>query len=152
MSTDVEVAVIAAAVSLVVSLVGFISSSLSLRVQREQIERQIRSRFLEKLYLLRLEHYSAAFVITDKIQHRPEPERIISRSDLLKINQELYEWKSGVVSLIISANSLKAFYELRDALGMGYAEQGRFSKAQIDKIFKSHANFRRALRSDLNMP
>ena len=152
MNTNVESAIIAATVSLIVSLIGFISSTLKLRAQREQIEKQIRSRFIEKLYLLRLEHYSDGFVITDKIQRRPEPKRIIDRDNLLEINQELYKWKSGTVSLIISPNSLAAFYELRDALSMGYAEQGRFSDAQVDKIFKSLANFRGALRSDLEIP
>lgn len=151
MNTDLQVALIAALVSLFVSAIGFTSTALNFRFQRKQIEKQIRSQLIEKLYSLRLEHYPQAFEFTDNIQRRPEPQRIIANDELMKISQDLYTWKSGVVSLIISADSLRAFYELRDALEMGYAEKERYSKEQTEKIFRCIADFRKSLRSDIGL-
>ena len=144
MSDDIRAALIAAMVSLVVTW-------LTVRAQRKELERSIQNQFTDKLYLLRIEHYPIAFNLTEEIQHRPDPQKIVDRKELQRINRELFSWKSGVTSLIISEHSLKCFYDLRDALEMGYGENQMFTKDQVNRIFSARDKFRKSLREDIGL-
>jgi hypothetical protein len=149
MDANLQVALIAGLVSLLVSSVGLISSFLVTRSQARQSEQRIRSELKEKLVELRLQHYPGAFTITEKIQRRKEPRRIIPRQELKVIDAELREWKTGTVCLILSFESLQAYRELCEALGMGYGEKDGYSREQADKIMFARDHFRSALRRDV---
>jgi hypothetical protein len=149
MSENVQVALLAGIVSLFVTSIGLLSSFLIQRMQSRDAERQIRTEAATKLLSLRLEHYPRAFDITEKIQRRKKPERIIPRQELLDISKELYEWKTGIVNLILSQESIDAFYNLRESLGMGYAQKDAFSSEQVEKIMSARDEFRKSLRRDV---
>jgi hypothetical protein len=149
MSENIQVALIAGIVSLIVTTIGLLSSFLIQKMQSKEAEKQIRTEAAAKLLALRLEHYPKAFDITEKIQRRKKPQRIISREELLKISNELSKWKTGVVNLILSQETLDCFYELRETLGMGYAEKDAFSFQQVEKIIFAKDEFRKSLRRDV---
>jgi len=149
MSENVQVALIAGIVSMIVTTIGLLSSFFIQRMQSQEAEKQIRNEAASRLLALRLEHYPKAFDISEKIQRRKKPQRIMSREELLKISTELYEWKTGIVNLILSQETLDCFYELRETLGMGYAEKDAFSFQQVEKIISAKDEFRKSLRRDV---
>lgn len=149
MEVDIRVALIAGGVSLIVTVISLISSFFVQKLQSRNSEKQIRASVSDKVISLRLKYYPQAFVITERIKRRKEPEKIIPRLEILKINKQLSEWKSGIASLILSQDSINAFYELRDALNMGYAEKNAYSQEQVEKIIASRNNFRSSLRYDI---
>ena len=67
------------------------------------------------------------------------------------MNDYLYSWKTGIVSLIISKSSLKKFFALRNALNTGYGENDRFTDSQVEKIMKTRDEFRSSLREDIGL-
>ncbi len=144
-----QTALIAGLVSLVVSAVGLVTSLLVARSQMRQNEEHIRSELTQKLVELRLQHYPNAFTITERIERRKEPQRIISRQEQHEICEELRAWKTGEVSLILSFDSLQAYYDLTRALGMGYAEKGGYSREQAEKVIHARDQFRSCLRRDV---
>lgn len=146
MNTDIQVALIAGFVSLIVSLTSSLLVNNGMLVK---LERKIQNQFTDKLYSLRLEYYPQAFTITEQIQHRPKPQKIIKDTELQKIADELYSWKTGLVSLIISKSSLEKFFALRNALNMGYGENNRFTDSQVERIMKTRNEFRKSLREDI---
>ncbi len=149
MSESIQVALIVGAVSLMGSTIGLLTSFFAQRMQSKEAEKQIRVEAASKLLALRLEHYPKAFDISEKIQRRKKPQRIMSREELLKISNELSSWKTGVVNIILSQETLDCFYELRETLGMGYAEKDAFSIQQVEKIISAKDEFRKALRRDV---
>ena len=149
MSDTLVVAIIAGGVSLGVSIIGFLSSMLMVQSSQRDLERRIQSQFTDKLYALRLEHYPMAFKITERIIRRARPEGIVSHDILTEAGKELWAWRTGIVSLIISNRSLKALYELRDALQMGAGDKSGYTDDQIEKIMRARNDFRGCLRSDL---
>jgi hypothetical protein len=151
MSEDVKVALIAGAVALLVSTVGFLSTRIALQEQQKEFGRNLQSAYTERLYSLRLEYYPLAFTLTEQIQYRPHPQGIVNREDLQHIAQELYSWKTGTVSLIISKQTLDRFYELRDALSMNYGQREGFTRDQVEKIMNARNEFRRSLRKDVGL-
>lgn len=151
MSDDIRVAIIAGLVSLVVSMLAILSTWITVFAQRKDLERQIQNQFTDKVYSLRVEYYPRAFELTEQIQRRAEPQRIIGKKELQHINRELFEWKTGKVSLIISGKALDCFYALRDALDMGHGEHENFNLEQVEKIFTARNNFRSSLRQDIGL-
>jgi hypothetical protein len=149
MNENLQVALIAGSISLIVSGIGFLSSLFVTKTQSRQFENQLRSQQSDKLISLRLEHYPQAFTITEKIQRRKEPQRIIPRKELQAINYELQQWKNGIVGLILSHDSITSYYNLLEVLGMGYAEKDGFTREQADKIISARDDFRRSLRQDV---
>ena len=149
MSENLQVVLIAGSVSLVVSLIGVLSTLFVQKIQSRNTEKQIRTNVADKLLSLRLEHYPTTFTITEKIQRKKEPQRIITRQGLQEINNELIAWKTGIVSLILSKEAIDAFYDLRDTLNMGYAEKENFSREQVEKIMSARDKFRGVLRYDI---
>jgi hypothetical protein len=149
MNENLQVALIAGFISLVVSSIGILSSWLLTRSQSQQLEKHIRSDLTEKLVALRIESYPGAFAITEKIERRKEPQRILGRQELKVINGELRAWKTGIVSLVLSFDSLDAYYKLLGALGMEYGEKDGYTREQAEKIISARDQFRSSLRRDV---
>ena len=151
MDPDIRVALIAGGISVCISIISFLSSLLVIKGQQLDLERKIQNQYTDKLYSLRLEHYPQAFILTEQIQQRPKPKKIIERTELQNIALQLYSWKTGAVSLIISKRSLDKFFALRDALSVGYAENDRFSDSQVERIMNTRNEFRSSLRQDIGL-
>ncbi len=151
MDIDVRVALIAGGISFTIAILSYLSSLQEFSKQREELERKIQNQFTDRLYPLRLEHYPKAFILTEKIQRRSKPQQIVEQAELKKIADELYAWKTGIVSLIISQSSLGKFFTLRDALIMGYGENDKFTDSQVERIMRARNQFRSSLRKDIGL-
>jgi len=136
------------AVSIASSLV---TSLLAGNAQKIDLERKIQNQFTIRLYNHRIDQYPNAFIITDKILQKVEPQRIIEQNELRTIGKNLCDWKTGIVSLIISKDSLKTFYELIKTLEMNYGDHDKYTKEQVNKIIKKRNEFRGSLRRDIGL-
>jgi hypothetical protein len=140
-------AIIAALTSLVISFLSLYQALKNQRLQKEQFEKTQKRNLTTKLYDLRLTNYPKAFEITDKIQKVKGGNFNVQHIE--NICKELTEWKSGIVSLIISIEALKAYYDLKDALERKPSLGEKFANEQVDKIWKLRNDFRRRLRRDV---
>src|SRR4030081_3386482 len=109
--------VVALASGFISVLVAYFTAAYKFSRDRRMLEEELNQRFLEKLYTLRLERYPAAFDITEWIQRKPRNDGgINSREELLIARKQLWEWKTGQVSLILSKEAIQAFYDLVNVL------------------------------------
>ena len=106
------VALIAGSVSLIVSGIGLGATLITNAANRRRLVREIRHKFVEKLYELRLEVYPEAFEITQLILRRKMPIKINKRDELTAIRKRLLEWSNGKAALVISRRSMRALYAL----------------------------------------
>jgi len=149
MEATIIAALIAASISLVISLLSLYESFKKQKTQRELFEKEQYVSFLAKLYELRLSNYPKAFEITDLI--RKEKGENINPEIVNKVRKELYAWKSSIVSLIISYDTIVAFRDLRDSLNKNPAFGEKYAKEQIDKIWETRSEFRKCLRRDIGL-
>lgn len=147
----VIVALIAGSVSLAVSAIGFVATLLTNAANRRRLEREIRHKFVEKLYEIRLEVYPEAFEITQLIQRRKMPLRINKRDELMAIRKRLLEWSNGKAALVISRPSMKALYALKNVLNKQPGLTDGYTEEQVQKIWVARNQFRRCLRRDLGI-
>ncbi len=140
-------ALIAALVSLSISLMTLFQFFKNKRFQEDQFIKANNRAFTSKLYDLRLEHYPGAFEILDNIYK--EKGGNIDPSKIRNVCEGLIKWKTGIVNLIISNEARKSFYVLRDSLMKNPAFRDGYSPEQIDKITISLKDFRRQLRRDV---
>jgi hypothetical protein len=145
------VALIAGGVSLVVSAIGLGATLLTNAANRRRLEREIRHKFVEKLYELRLEVYPEAFEIRQLIQRRKMPLRINKRDELMAIRKRLLELSNGKAALVISRQSMRALYALKEALNKRPGLEDEYTDEQVQKIWSTRNQFRRTLRRDLGI-
>ncbi len=149
MLTPFLIAVTSGLISL---LVAYFTAAYKFSRDRRMLEHELNQRLLERLYSLRLERYPAAFEITEWIRRKRRDEGgINSREELLEIQKQLWAWKTGEISLVLSKDALDAFYELVERLKKPCedARNNRYSDVQIDKIIFARNNFRGILRSEI---
>jgi hypothetical protein len=149
MSDQLIAALVAGLVSMLVSGIAFASGWLALRAKSREVERQIRSSFMDKLYQLRLEQYPAAFEITKSLTRVPKIEKSFCRERMLELRAQLGEWINGPAGLIVSAQVMRCSYELRDVLGINYGDGDKYSRVQMEKFVAAAATLRRELREDV---
>ena len=140
-------ALIAALVSLTISLITLFQFFKNKRFQEDQFNKANNRAFTSKLYDLRLEHYPKAFEILDEIYK--EKGGNIDPSKIRNVCEAIIKWKAGVINLIISNEARKSFYSLRDSLMKNPAFKDGYTPEQIDKITISIKDFRRQLRRDV---
>jgi hypothetical protein len=145
------VALIAGSVSLIVSSIGLGATLITNAANRRRLEREIRHKFVEKLYEIRLETYPEAFEITQLILRRKMPMKINKRDELMAIRKRLLEWSNGKAALVISRQSMRALYALKDALNKRPASEDEYTDEQVQKIWITRNQFRRSLRRDLGI-
>lgn len=140
-------AITAAFTSLGISLLTLYQFLKNQRFQQNQFEKLNNRNFTTKLYDLRLEHYPRAFDIIETIKKEKG-----GGYDTVKIQSaysDMVAWKSGIVNLIISNETLISFNALRDSLAKNPSTVNQFSTEQIDKISYCSQDFRKQLRRDL---
>lgn len=138
---------VAAVTSLIVCFIAYFQFLKSQRNEQDRFDKRLNRDLTSKLYDLRLEHYPLAFEITDNIYK--ERGGLLAPSKMQKACDELINWKSGIVNLIISVESRDFFFKLRDGLMKNPAEGNKYSEAQIENIINLTRVFRKQLRRDL---
>jgi hypothetical protein len=146
---NMESAIIAAITSLIISTFSVYLSFRNQIQQKEQFDKNQKRALTNKLYELRLENYPKAFSITEWLQKSKGNN--LDPKNALKVLEDLKEWKTGTISLIMSKVSVDKFYELRDALSKQPALGNSYSNEQIEKIWILRNQFRRSLRKDIGL-
>ncbi|MBB6521144.1 hypothetical protein [Pseudoteredinibacter isoporae] len=149
MEEKILTTLIAGGVSLIISLIGFISTRMSLQGKKREIEIQIDNIYMQKLYEERLAHYPTALDATKYLTRVPKNNNSFDRQSVLKIRSQISDWMNGPGGLIASRQLIESGYKLRDCLSSNYEYNNRYSKPQMDKIVNITSQFRRNLRKDI---
>jgi hypothetical protein len=104
-----------------------------------------------KLYDLRLEIYPEAISITDGLRkaRMVAPEESLSEEYFKAIVSKLDEWHGAKAFLLLSRNAIDTLYSLRKVLREKPEMNGKYSKEQLERIWRAKNAFRSALRSDI---
>jgi len=152
-SEAVFTALIAGGVSIIVALVTYISTIKKVKAENVILEKQIQTKFLEKLYELRLKNYPKAFQLTDILGKKKgisiKENEIPARYK--EIEKELRTWKSGESSLILSERSLDAYNELINSFKAQFALGDKYNDEQLQRFYKARTKFRCELRKDIGL-
>lgn len=138
---------ITAITSLVISLLALFQFYKNQSFQQKQFDKNLNRTLGIKLYELRIEDYPKAFEITDRI-FKTKGGNYDSNEIKLVLNN-LIEWKKGRTSMILSNESLQAYYSFRESLMKNPANGNLYSIEQVEKITNLNNNFRKQLRRDL---
>ncbi len=145
MQPELISALIAGVVSLIVSLIAYITSIRSIKMEREKLERQLERQFTDRLYNLRLDNYPEAFRITESLGKN---NTLVQTQE---ISKQIKNWKAGEVSLILSNRARQSFYNMQEAINKQPETNKGFSEQQSFKIWKLRNLFRGELRRDLGL-
>jgi hypothetical protein len=152
MSPQVEAAIVAGIISLIVAGVSFVTNRLSTRAENAKQERALQRKLTEKLLDLRLDLYPGAFEITDQLQGDILFGGTLTRNDYMRVREQLIEWSKSKSGLILTDNSMHAFRELRSALEVNLnSDEALATDAVIRRIWEAKNRFRVALREDLHV-
>ena len=148
MAEPVMTALIAACVSIIVALIGFAINRSQMKNADNQQERSIEQALMEKLYEQRLKHYPRGYEILARIRKIPAP-HYLPHPDAMKSKlDELNIW-AAEASLFFSKDSLKAYWELRNALNKNPAHGADYSAEQAQKVWHARNTLRKELRKDI---
>lgn len=142
---------IAAVVSLVGALVSYSATRRALAAEQAKLERQLQRGLTEKLYNLRLSCYPEAMHITEQLRKsrlRDQPNGL-TLEYTGAVLQALDDWHSKSAAFLLSASALESLYEVRRALRDMPAEGGKYSEAQIQRMWEAKNRLRQSLRSDI---
>jgi len=149
MTTEIQIAIIASATSLLISIFTFIHSRLEQKRLRTEFEKSQRRAITTKLLDLRLEHYPKGFEITEMLQKTKGDN--FDQNNVSETLHKLNLWRSGIVTLIISEETQFKLFEFRNTLRSHPGNNSSYVKEQVDKIWKSRNLLRRALRNDIGI-
>lgn len=147
MNEIITPSIIAALISLIISIITLFQFFRSQKLQQKQFDKNLSRGLTSKLYDLRIDCYPKAFEITDSIH------KLKGGNYDPKIIQtalaELIDWKKGIVSLVISVEALESFIALRDVLMRNPEKKDTYSSTQIENISHRTKEFRKQLRRDI---
>ncbi|HEY6530612.1 MAG TPA: hypothetical protein VIZ65_18135 [Cellvibrionaceae bacterium] len=152
MDDKLAAALIAAFISLVVSLFGLFGIRRQISAQREKMEREIEAKRIDRLYELRLKHYPKFFELTSEIT-KTQLRGAERAAMFLSTRDKIREWRSGEPMLILSKHAIGALYEFELALRKKPQDikNSEHSHDQIDKVWRLRLRARGALRRDLGL-
>jgi hypothetical protein len=155
MEPNIGAAIIAGSVSfftaIITVVISFFISRSSIRSEIEKLHIQQKRAFTEKLYELRLDIYPEAFDITQDVGKKGERDHQTVETLIRNTRDNLATWHRKKAGLVLSERSLKAYYELRDALSKQPARQDEFATEQLKKIWFARNVFRGCLRDDVGL-
>ena len=152
MPDQVQAALIAGIVSLVVSLLTLWSQRRKVTSEETRHARDHQRRLTERLLDLRLTAYRKAFGITHDLTGQfLLADRGVSREHLAKVKESLVEWQRTDGAFLFTKLSLQTYRDLVRALSDEPREDGIFSRKQRDHIWRCKNRFRGALKSDLKL-
>jgi hypothetical protein len=144
MSPNLTAALIAGGVSLATALITYFST-------KWKTQKDLEGAFASRLQQLRLDHYPKAFEITERLGKRGNWSMEDASTMWLNLIVELRIWKSGIPALIMSNQTLSAYYAINEAMKASFAKGSHFGEQQIDRIIISRDKFRKALRKDIGV-
>lgn len=153
MTGKIITALIAAAVSLIVSMFSYWSLRKKIASEEKRHALDHKRKLAEKLLDLRLQSYPKAFEITDRLRgdiikkggDNTTPAYIELTLDLL------HTWHRESAGFLLTKESLHAYRALRSALQIPPAKDQAYSKEQRLQMFRCKNRFRGTLKSDLNL-
>lgn len=144
-------AIIAGGVSIFVSLISFLSVVKKSKDEYRTFQLDVINRYTSVLYEKRLEVYPKVFEITDKIGKVHRYPEVATQEYINSVNQDLRDWKSGIVNLIISEKALNAYYDLLDSFKAKPAKGCTYNGQQMQRMYEKRTAFHNELRRDLDL-
>jgi hypothetical protein len=145
-------ALIAAIVSLVVSLLTIWSNRRKLESEERRHGLDHRRRLTEKILDLRLAAYPKAFGITYELTYPLLlSSNVVPVEHILNVKEKLVEWERSDGAFLFSKGSLRAYRDLLTALSEEPRGENGFSRKQRDRIWRCKNRFRGALKADLKL-
>jgi hypothetical protein len=153
LGTTILTAIISATVSLTVTLITVFATRSTIKAEREKFERELQRSMTIKLYDARMAAYPQAMEITEGLRNSrlAEQGENLAEDYFKDIITKLDEWHATNAAFIMSRNSLGNLYTLRRALREKPESDGKYSSAQIKKIWDTKAEFRSGLRADIQL-
>lgn len=144
-------AVVSAVVALFAAMATYIVNSRTLAAERLKFEKQLQRGLTEKLYNLRLESYPKAWEITEGLRYTKlwKDGEAPSEQYLTEILASIDSWHSSKAAFLLSDPALDNLYALHDALRVKPELEGKYSEAQIRRIWEAKNKFRASLRNDI---
>lgn len=148
-SDTVIAALVAGFVSLVVSVVGVFTIRYQLRHDKMKSESDQKHDYSQQLYEQRVRVYPIGYAITSRIMRRPKPDFLQSVESLRNTGMHLNKWVQEEAGLFMSRDSLKAYWDLRNALSKKPGHGDAWTEEQANKLWNARTIFRRQLRNDI---
>lgn len=152
MNDKVITALVAAVVSLAVSLLTLWSNRKRIQSEEKRHAVDHQRHLTEKLLDLRLSAYPKAFGITYQLTSPfllSNPK--LSTGHILDVKNKLLEWERKDGAFLFTKSSLRAYRDLITALSVEAREDGTYSRKQRDQMWKCKNRFRGALKADLKL-
>ncbi len=149
LSDTILVAIIAGVVSLLVSLIGYFVSLHQVRSSQKRLEREIRHEFAGRIYEQRIRLYPEGYRILGRLRRVKKPQYLPPPETLKIIRDEINRWVDQDAGIFLSRDALRAYWELRKALGKNPGNGDQYTEEQATKIWKARNNFRLQLRKDI---
>jgi hypothetical protein len=145
-------ALIAAIVSLAVSLLTIWSNRRKLESEERRHGIDHRRHLTEKILDLRLAAYPKAFGITYELTSPfLQSTDVVSVEHIHIVKEKLLEWERSDGAFLFSKSSLRAYRDLLTALSEEAIGENGFSRRQRDRIWRCKNRFRGALKADLKL-
>lgn len=144
-------ALIAAAVSVIVSLGTIWATRYKAITEKERQERELERKLTEKLYEKRIEIYPKAFSITQGLLGNIVLNENLKRKEIDEIYKALSSWVNSDASFILSKKSLKAYCKTRNSLLVEPDDNGNYSKEQRGAMWEAKNKLRSSLRDDVHL-
>lgn len=149
MSDTILTALIAGGVSLVVAGIGLFAAVIQFRSNVKKIQREFEHSFSNKLYEQRIKHYPKGFQIAGFIYQRKKPELLDPPEKIREICNQLVSWAEGEAGLYFSWETVRAYFDLREALLKNPGAGDNYTERQAEKVWAARVEFRRQLRRDI---
>ncbi|MCD6379960.1 hypothetical protein J7M07_05895 [bacterium] len=152
MNINVTTALIAAVVSLLVSLITIWINRTKIASEEKRQRLEHRRKLTEILLIRRMEAYPKAFEITYLLTSPfilKDPN--VKLEHLEKVKEQLIDWEKKEGAFLFTKSSLKAYRELIRSLSISPREDGTFSRDDRDNLWRWKNRFRGALKSDLSL-
>ncbi len=144
-------AVVAAGISLVVGILTFWSTRMSRESEESRHAKELERAMTMKLYEQRMAAYPKVWPMTESLRRS-----VMLRNGAQHLPQymanalvELDEWGAGDAAMMLSADALEAFYELRESLRAEPERPDGYSDAQMHRIWRAKGDLRSELRRDV---
>ena len=150
MSTEITAAIIAAAVSLIIGLVSYFGTLITILSERKRQERELERKMTEKMIDLRIKTYPEAFEITSLLSGDNVFGKVITPDYLKNVYDQITVWRRSKAGLVLSKKSLKAYYRLKEFLLVKPQSGETYTDEELRIPWEAKNEFRRRLIEDVN--
>ncbi len=151
MDPRVQAAYIAGSIAILGFVINYLVVRVKIRAELKALKLNQKHAFTEKLYILRLDAYPEVFNIIQDIGKRGD----YSNEDIISITEEVTKklllWQRTKAGLLLSKQSLDAYYQLKQKLLKKPADKNGYSDTQLKNIWYARNSFRGCLRNDVGL-